>query len=274
MASMARKFAGLLGIGLAFYAAFASLLYAMQRSFIYFPDTQRPRIALAGLPALQEATIATADGLRLLAWYLPPREAAPLVLHFHGNAGSIEHRAFHLREFARAGMGVLLLEYRGYGGNAGEPTEEGLHRDAKAARDFLHAQGIPDNRIVVYGESLGTGVAVRLASEHAVAALILESPYTSIADIAARSFPYVPVRLLLEDQFDSLARIKEVRAPLLVLQAAQDEVIPPVLGRTLFAAAAEPKEFWSSPRGGHNDLYFFGAGEAVIAFIQKHVSAR
>jgi fermentation-respiration switch protein FrsA (DUF1100 family) len=272
MGAMARRILGFAAIVLAGYLGFVALLYASQRSFLYFPDTQRPALALARLPALQEATIATSDGLSLLGWYLPPPEAAPVVLHLHGNAGNIGHRAFLLRELARAGMGVLLLEYRGYGGNAGEPTETGLHHDARAALDFLRMQGIADNRIVVYGESLGTGAAVRLASEHPVGALVLESPYSSIVDLAAHTFPYVPVRLLLKDQFDSLARIKTVRAPLLVMQAAQDEIIPPELGRALFAAAPEPKEFWSSPQGGHNDLHRFGAGAAVIAFVRKHIA--
>jgi fermentation-respiration switch protein FrsA (DUF1100 family) len=125
---------------------------------------------------------------------------------------------------------------------------------------------------VVYGESLGTGVATRVASEHPAAALVLEAPYTSMAAMAATQFPYFPVRLMLKDRFDSLSRIARVRAPILIMQGELDQIVPPALGRELFAAAPEPKEFWSVPDGGHDDLFDFGADEAVLDFLQRRVS--
>jgi fermentation-respiration switch protein FrsA (DUF1100 family) len=259
----------LLGI----YLGAAAVLYVFQRDYLYFPDKQRPAADLAGVASLREFELVTSDGLRLLAWYLPPARGRPVVLYFHGNAGSIANRVPRLADFADAGLGVLMPEYRGYGGNEGVPTETGLYADAAAAMDFLDKEAIAPNRIVVYGESLGTGVATRVASEHGVAAVVLEAPYTSIAAIAARHYSFVPVGLMLKDRFDSLSRIAQLRAPILILQGERDQVVPPELGRELFAAAPEPKQFWVAPGAGHEDLYDHGAANIVLAFLRRHVRA-
>ena len=258
---------------LTLYGGVAALLYVSQRDYLYFPDVARPAGVLADVPSLREVELVTSDGLRLLAWYVPPPQGGPVLLYFHGNGGNLANRTARLVGFAEAGLGVLMPEYRGYGGNKGEPTETGLYADAAAAMDFLRAQGVGTERIVVYGESLGTGVATHIAADLRVAALVLEAPYTSIAAMAARQFPFLPVSLMLKDRFDSLSRIAKVRAPLLVLQGERDAVVPPALGRELFAAAPEPKEFWSVPDGGHNDLFRFGAADAVFGFLHRHVPA-
>src|SRR5262245_43859149 len=257
---------------LGLYLGFAGLLYAYQRDFLYLPDTRRPVGVLAGVGSLKEVEIATSDGLRLLAWYVPPPQGRPVILYFHRNGGNISSRAYRLSRFAEAGFGVLMPEYRGYGGNAGQPSEVGFAADAEGAMTFLQSAGVDLDEIVVYGESLGTGVATRLASEHPVAALVLEAPYTSITAMAIAQFPFVPVRLMLHDRFDSLSRIAQVRAPILIMQGERDEVVPPALGRELLAAAPEPKEFWSSPEGGHDDLFDFGAAEAVLDFLSRRIS--
>jgi len=259
---------------LGLYLGVAGLLYAYQRDFLYYPDSRRPVGVLAGVASLSEIEIVTFDGLRLLGWYVPPPEGRPVVLYFHGNAGSISNRAYRLSRFADAGFGVLMPEYRGYGGNAGQPSEVGFAADAEAALTFLEKEGIASKRIIVYGESLGTGVATRVASEHEAAALVLEAPYTSITAMAAAQFPFLPVRLMLHDRFDSLSRIAQVRAPILIVQGARDQVVPPALGRELFAAAPEPKEFWSTPDGGHDDLFDFGAAEAVLDFLSRRIPGR
>ena len=253
------------------YLGVAGLLYVFQRDFLYYPDPRRPSAALARIPNLDEIELTTSDGHRLLAWYRPAPTDRPTVVFFHGNAGNIGDRAFKLARFVEAGFGILAPEYRGYGGNDGEPTEAGLYADANAAMDFLQREA---DGIIVYGESLGTGIATRVASGHRVAALVLEAPYTSITAMAAEQFPYFPVSLMLKDRFDSLSRIAQVRTPILIMQGEGDQVVPPALGRELFAAAPEPKQFWSSPEGGHDDLFSFGAWEIVADFLRRHIQSR
>jgi fermentation-respiration switch protein FrsA (DUF1100 family) len=211
----------------------------------------------------------------LLAWYLPPRDAPggerPVVVYFHGNGGHIGYRADRIERFARKGYGVLMVEYRGYGGNPGLPSEAGLFADAAAALRFAVAQGIEGRRLVLYGESLGTGIAIWAATSYAVGAVVLESPYTSIAAAAQLHYPFVPASWLVADRYDSLSRIGQIRAPVLMLHGARDGIIPLSLGEALFAAAPEPKEQWIAPDAGHTDLGRFGALDIAVGFIEKHV---
>jgi len=270
---MKRVIVSILAVFATLYLAVAGLLYTYQRDLLYFPDVQRPFVNLSAVPSLKEVELVTSDQLHLLAWYIPPLDGKPLILYFHGNGGHIGYRAPRLIEFAQAGFGVLMPEYRGYGGNEGRPSEAGFYLDAAAAIDFLRREGIGPERIIVYGESLGTGVATLVASEHPIAALVLESPYTSIAAMASRQFYLLPVNLMLSDRFDSLSRIAKVRAPVLIIHGEQDQIVPPELGRELFAAAPEPKLFWSVPEAGHNDLYQYDAATTVLEFLHQHVPA-
>jgi fermentation-respiration switch protein FrsA (DUF1100 family) len=199
----------------------------------------------------------------------PARNGDPVVLYLHGNAGHIGHRAFRLEVFGRLGWGALLLEYRGYGGNPGRPSEWGLTTDARAGLAALLAMGIPPSRIVLYGESLGSGLAARLATEQAVRAVLLESPYTSITDIARSRYPLLPVRWLLLDRFDSLRVIGAARAPVLVMHGARDQIVPVAMGRAVYAAAPEPKELWIAPHAGHVDLVEAGAMDAAADFVAR-----
>ena len=259
---------GLLLLG---YLAFLVALTLGQRRVLYKPDRVAPDAAEAGVPGLQVLRAATDDGLALLAWYVPPaRPGGCVVLYFHGNNRSIGSRADRLRDLAAVGWGVLMQEYRGYGGNPGAPSEDGLMRDARAGLALLLARGIGGERILLWGESLGSGVAVRLASERAVAAVLLESPYTSIAAIARARYRLVPVDLLLRDRFDSLACIGGVRAPVLVMQGALDDVVPPAMGRALMAAATAPKRLWVAPDAGHFDIWEAGALAAAVDFVRAH----
>jgi hypothetical protein len=252
-------------------AASAVAACGLQDHLLYFPDRTRPDLAEANVRGLEEVTLVTADGLALRSWWLPPREGRPVIAYFHGNGGHIGYRAVRVRRFAEAGLGVLMLEYRGYGGNPGSPGEEGLHADGRAALGFLDRAGVAPEHLVLYGESLGTGVAVRMASEHRTGALILEAPYTRLSDAASAHYPEFLVSLLLRDRFDSLARIATVSAPLLVLHGERDAVIPVGLGRALFAAANQPKEAWFAPEGGHNDLREHGALEVALDFIRRRL---
>jgi fermentation-respiration switch protein FrsA (DUF1100 family) len=166
-------------------------------------------------------------------------------------------------------MGVFLLGYRGYSGSDGWPSEEGLYTDARTALDYLNGQGVSDEQIVLYGESLGSGIATKMASERTVALVVLESPYTSTVDVAALRFPIVPVHWLMVDRYESIARIDKVKAPLLVMHGDADQVIPQTSGRRLFEAANEPKEsFW--PQGiGHRDIFDNGGFLTARDFIER-----
>ena len=258
-----------LGFAFVAYAALVGGLFFFQRQLLYFPDKTRP--ALAGLEQLgvREAVLSTEDGLSLLSWYLPGHPGRPVILYFHGNGGHIGYRVERLLRFAREGYGVLMPEYRGYGGNAGTPSETGFNADARAALGFLEGEAIPPNRVVLYGESLGSGVAVQLAAQHDVAALILEAPFTSVAEVAQCHFPYVPAARLVIDRFDSLSLIGRIRAPILVLHGERDRVVPMRYGRTLFNAAPEPKEGWFVPEAGHENLARYGGLDTVVSFIER-----
>ncbi len=166
------------------WLALCAGLFLLQRSFIFHGRAARPDLALTGLRGVQERQLLTADGLTLLAWYRPPAEGRPVALFLHGNAGDLSHRAPRVGQFAAAGWGVLLVEWRGFGGNPGSPSEEGLFLDAEAGHAALAALGITPGRIVIWGESLGTAVAVRLAQAHPARALVLEAPFTSMAEMA------------------------------------------------------------------------------------------
>ena len=207
-----------------------------------------------------------------LAHVLPGRRgavAAPTIAYFHGNAGNIADRGFKVRPFLDAGLGVLLVGYRGYGGNPGAPSEAGLFADGRAALDFLAGQGVPANRIVVFGESLGSGVAVLLASERRLGAVVLEAPFTSAADAGQRAYPFLPVRRLIRDRFDSLSRIGAIGAPLLIVHGECDRVVPADQGRRLLAAAAEPKEGVFLPEAGHNDAFEHGSVRLALEFLNR-----
>lgn len=253
------------------YVGIAAGLFLLQRRILYRPGLDRPDPVRAGVPGVAPLTIATADGLDLLAWFLPPPGAGFVVLYFHGNAGTLGNRACRFDGFAAVGWGVLMLEYRGYGGNPGTPSEEGFAADARSGLAALMSMGFPSHRILVWGESLGTGVAVRLASEHSVAAVLLESPYTSITDIARTRYWFVPVRHLLRDHFDSLAAIGRVQAPVLIMHGARDTIVPVAMGRAIHAAAADPKGLWIDPEAGHVDLVEAGAIEAARSFVTRFV---
>jgi len=261
----------LLGSALAAYGVLVGGLYVFQRHLLYFPDGVRPQLGDFTALGVREITLNTADGLSLLSWYLPPRDGRPVIAYFHGNGGHIGYRAERLRWFARNGYGVLMAEYRGYGGNAGMPSEPGLIADGAAALDFLGGQGIAPKRLVIYGESLGSGVAVPLAAQRAIAGLILEAPFTSVAEVAQYHYSFIPAAALVRDRFDSLARIGQVNAPILVLHGERDRIVPARFGRALFDAAPEPKELWLAGEAGHENLVRYGAFEEILGFLQRRV---
>jgi fermentation-respiration switch protein FrsA (DUF1100 family) len=267
---------GILEFAAASYAAFVALLYLFQRRLIYHPDrpwASRPQLGALAALGVREIALETGEGLTLHSWYRPPPDRAPVILYCHGNGGHIGYRAERLVYFAEEGYGVLMLEYRGYGGNPGQPSEKGLYADGAAGLDFLGRQGITPDRIVLYGESLGGAVAVRLALLYRPAALVLECPFTSLVDIGRLRYPFLPVRLLLRDRFDLHSRIGEVTAPVLVLHGERDGIVPVAHGRAVLAAACEPKEGWFAAEAGHMNLAAFGALDAVVDFLSRRLGA-
>ena len=252
-------------------------MYVLQNNLLYFPSAETPDRSHAGVPDMREVRLKTEDGLSLLAWYKIASPGQPTIVMFHGNAGHIGHRGFKARVLIDAGFGVLLVEYRGYGGNAGKPSQQGFRKDGRAALVFLNQEGVSARKVVLYGESLGTGVAVQLATdEHSngetVAALMLEAPFTSIADVAAHHYPFVPARMLLRDKFDSLSRINRYAGVVLVIHGEKDRTVPTSFGRILFAAAGEPKEAYWIAEGGHNNLFHLGAGRLIIDARKRRLS--
>jgi fermentation-respiration switch protein FrsA (DUF1100 family) len=253
------------------YAMVVGILWLMQDSMLYHRTDGAPMLNDPTLlPKREIVCLTTADGLNLRSWYFRAAKAdMPTVLFFHGNAGDIGNHLPFAKFLIEAGYGLLAVEYRGYGGNPGKPREAGLIEDGRAAFAFLKAQGVPDSSVVLYGESLGTGIAVALAAEHPVRALMLRSPYTSIADVAALQLPYIPARWLVRDRFDSMARIGGNKAPLFIFHGANDTLIPLALGRELFEAANEPKTWLTIAGVGHNDVQTPQAEQAMLDFLGR-----
>jgi fermentation-respiration switch protein FrsA (DUF1100 family) len=249
------------------YACGLVVLFFAQRSFLFLiPTTARMPPQAAGFPEAEEHILSTADGEKIIAWHVPARPGHPVILYFHGNGDFLAgfFRRFH--DLIAEGTGIVALSYRGYAGSSGQPSEQGLLQDAAAAYAFTTARYRAD-QIVTWGFSLGTGVAVALASEQPTGRLILEAPYTSTVDVASSSFWFVPVRLLMRDQFRSDQRIARVKVPLLIMQGTRDYAIPPALGERLFGLANEPKQIVRFPGGGHENLGDFGAIETARQFI-------
>lgn len=259
----------ILGLSVLLYALVVAGFFFGQRRLIYLPHPQVEVPGAWGVGALSTVLCRTEDGLELAGWYRAPAAGGSLVVLFHGNAGHLGLRADKANALLEAGHGVLLAGYRGYGGNPGLPSEKGLLSDGRAWLDFLTREGVSGSRLVLWGESLGTGVAVRLATERKVGAVILEAPFTSLTEVAASLYPWLPVRSMLLDRYNSLARIAELRAPLLVVHGEQDRIVPVRFGRTLFEAAAEPKQAYWAGEGGHNDLARYGLLEAVVNFLAR-----
>lgn len=225
------------------YLAALAALYFGQRKLMYFPNRLEIAPARVGLPEAQRVHLTTSDGETLLAWRIAAAPGKPIILYFHGNGGGLDLRADRFEAFAAGGFGVLALEYRGYAGSTGSPSEAGLIADGEATFAEALRLGFPPARIVLMGELLGTGVAVALAARHQVAALVLDLPHSSAADVAAATFWMFPVRRLMSDDFRSDQRIAHVRAPLLIVHGTRDGIIPIRFAEKLFALANPPKDF-------------------------------
>jgi pimeloyl-ACP methyl ester carboxylesterase len=261
----------LLHAGLVLLVALVALLttvWLLQRRLIYFPDTAVPPVGSV-LPGAREITLRTEDGLVLGAWHVVPTGAdrGITVLVTPGNAGSRALRAPLARRLAAKGFAVLLLDYRGYGGNPGNPSEHGLIIDARAARACLLSCGVPAQRLIYFGESLGAAVATRLAAEAPPGGLVLRSPFTSLAAVGSRHYPLLPVRLLLRDRFPVTKLIGQVRVPTLVVYGSADTIVPPEQSAAVAAAAGGPVRAVEVLGADHNDAALVEGNLLVAAVL-------
>ena len=257
-------------------ALFLFLLWAIQRRLLYFPASASPLSVHTVFPNGEDAVLQTGDGLSLGAWFVPPAHGATgaAVIVFNGNAGSRDLRAPLARSLSDAGVAVLLFDYRGYAGNPGSPSENGLASDARAAVTYLAARDdVRPDRIAYFGESLGGAVAVALALEHPPAALILRSPFTSVDDIARVHYPFVPAGPFLKDHYPSIDRIARIHVPVLVVAGENDRIVPAEQSRRLYQAASDPKQFVLIPGADHNDWQMLASERptsSLSQFLRDH----
>jgi hypothetical protein len=260
----------MLAVPLLAVTLFLALLWAGQRSLMYLPLGSVVAPADAGVPAAESFSVSTSDGLSLGAWFVPAHvePARATVIVFNGNAGNRSDRAPLAKALAAAGFQVCLFDYRGYGGNAGSPSEAGLLTDARAVHAAVAARADVDpGRVMLMGESLGTGVAVALAAEVKPMAVVLRSPFTSMADVAAHHYRFLPVRRLLWDRYDSLSRVGTLACPVAVVAGDRDRVVPFALSRRLYEAIQSPKTFITVAGSDHND-FELNAGPGVVEAVR------
>ncbi len=252
------------------YLILVIALFMFQRSFLYFPEQGRIDSSYFLNTELEEISFPTSDGLVLKSWIKKPKsEDGYTMLIFHGNGGHVGHRVNKFETFIKKGYGLFFLEYRGYANNPGKPSEQGLYNDALAAIEFLSKQNVKSNKIILYGESLGCGIAVKLSTEAEFAATILESPYTSINDVAQKHYWYLPAKWLVLDKYNIINIIHKIKSPLLILHGENDNIVNIKFGKIVFEAANQPKESLFIPNAGHNNLFEFGAIKKIFSFLEK-----
>lgn len=256
--------------GLLIYVIGALSLFFLQRRLVFSPDKARVLPVNFELDQVSEIRLLSAAGHSLYCWYGPAAAGKPTLLFFHGNGGNVAYREEKFRQLMAEGYGVFMLGYRGFGGSGGAPSETALVADAGVAYQYLQDRyKLRPDDIVIYGESIGTSVAVQLAAKVPSAALILEAPMFSVLSIAEARYPYVPVRPFLRDKFETNLYIKDVKAPLLVVHGDQDGVIPLSSGRALFELANEPKRFEVIEGAAHNDIYDFPVVPVIAGFLDE-----
>jgi fermentation-respiration switch protein FrsA (DUF1100 family) len=270
--SWLRMFWSVIGLIAIFYIGLTALLFLFQERLVYFPTRAWDATPSdAGLP-YQEVWFEAADGVKLSGWFIPAESARGIILFFHGNGGNISHRLWSLKLFYRLGLSTFIIDYRGYGHSEGSPGESGTYLDAEAAwRYLIEEQHIPPTDIIIFGESLGGAVAAYLAEKHPPRALILLSSFTSVPDMGAQAYPFLPVRWLARIKYNTLERLAQINCPVLIVHSPADEIVPYSHGQQLFAAANEPKEFLDI-HGSHNEGIIVSTGyEAGLdAFIAKY----
>ncbi len=246
----------------------------LEQALLYAPDTKRSSPASVGLgDMVDEVVLRTPDGNDVIAWYAAAQPDKPTLLYFHGNGAALANRATSIARLVSNGIGVFMMTYRGYGGSTGTPSEAANVRDAKQAYAHLRGLGVAAEDIILYGESLGSGVATQVAASpdisREIAGLVLDAPYTAIVDVATLHYPYLPARLMMHDRYETMRYIVKITAPLLVLHGEADGVIPVEMGRKVAAASAGLSELKIFPGAGHTNHDEFGSFEALIDWIGR-----
>lgn len=246
-------------------------MYTLQRQLLYLPDRNIEAPDAYGLSGFRDLMITSTDGMPIQLWHRQATDGFPTIVYYHGNASHLGNRAGILGALANKGFGVLALSYRGYGKSQGKPSETGLYNDARAAVKFLtDKERLPLSRIMLYGESLGSGVAVHIATEFHVGGLMLQAPYKSVAGRAAEIYFFIPVNLLIKDRFDSIHKIARVKAPLLIFHGDLDDTIPVTHGKAILAAATAPKQAFFFPHISHNDFDSELISAHVLDFARQY----
>jgi uncharacterized protein len=266
--TMSTVLVGFVALLLAVYLGIVALVFFGQRGLQYFPDTTRRTPAEVGAVGFTAVDLKEGTSESLVAWYKPAPANRPTILYFHGNGGSVSTRANKITAYGKD-FGLFATDYRGYGGNSGTPSEHGIIADAFLAYDWLIAQGVKANDILLLGESLGTGVAVQVAAVKPARAMALEAPYANIVDIGAERYWFLPVRLLMQDQFKSSLYIGKYRSPLFIIHGTADRVVPFRHGRKLFELANEPKQFIEVEGAGHEMIGNEQIWQRVLAFYEQ-----
>ena len=266
---MTTRLLWVVGIAAGCYLALCLLVFFVQRRLIYFPIRWSAAEESRANPGYGEIRVRTADGEEIHAWLSRVEDSRWTVIIFHGNAGNLLYHEAPLELFRALGFQAILFDYRGYGLSSGSPSEEGLLRDGEAVRQYVTATlGVPQERLVYFGYSLGSGVAVLLAARKPPGRLILESAYPTLAAVARVHYPFLPAGLLMRDRFAAADRIASVRCSILFLHPELDEIIPIDLGRALFARANDPKRFVPLPGAHHNDAFHRSLDQHVAAITE------
>lgn len=256
----------LLAIAVVSYLSAVGYLFVFQRDYVFVPDGTLSSPAQSGLAGVEVVTIRTSDGTDLKGWYAKAAENRPTLLYFHGNFGNISGRAKRFKQILDSGFGLLAMSYRGYPGSGGSPSEAALFSDGLEIFDWLAPRTM---NIVIHGESLGTAIATYVACERPARALVLEAPFTAAVDIAAATYPWAPVGLLMRDPFVTRDMILNISAPLLIVHGTNDATVPVEQGRALFALAHEPKTLAIIDGGTHADLWDRGLWPIVLGFLRE-----
>lgn len=260
-----------IGAAILIYVAILGAMYMNQRNMVYVATTQKPQLEDSRISGVEEIAVTTSDGLSLLAWYKPPANAGrPTILRFHGNGSNVMWSMNSMQSYASQGYGVLAAEYRGYSDNPGRPSEDGFYRDARAYMEWLVRNGTPESKIILYGESLGSGPAVQMAIDYpAIHALVLQCAFSSLTEAAASHYPYFPVALLLKDRYDNLSKIGKLKSPLILVHGTNDNITPYRLAQKLFDAAPQPKTLITIEGGNHNDLASFAIDQKIMNSLSE-----
>ncbi|MFM7084521.1 MAG: alpha/beta hydrolase [Hyphomicrobium sp.] len=242
---------------------------ALERRLLYHSDSTRVSPSEVGLRNVYEKEITAADGTKILTWWANAQPKKYTLLYFHGNGGSLSSRSERIQDFMGKGYGIVMMTYRGYSGTDGTPSEKSNISDARIVFNSLREAGIPENQIILYGESLGTGIALQIAAEKNIAGLILDAPYTSMVDLAELHYPQLPSRLLMRDRYENLKFAKKISVPLLVVHGEADEVVPVEMGNEIASAVKGPSKILTFPGAGHSDHYQFGSFNKIIEWLQN-----